>query len=179
MTLTFREITSSEEATCPWYRRFPPLGTLLPHGLVESISPYSHKRKGRNGPPRRVCRGTVYVPPLEKLRQGCPWRDSLEAQGPFTLSKIMRCRKHGARDLDCWYDCEQCLNESFRWAQRNAFTHCVSPYVKCPGSDGGEWVRKNASRWVNTDAPAAGGSSDPGAFPRPDGSCPLRCRELP
>ena len=68
--------------------------------------------------------------------------------------------------IDVWYDCEKCLNESFRWAQRNAFTHCVSPYVTCPGSDNGEWVRKNMARWVNTHALLAGGSSGPEVSPR-------------
>ena len=97
---------------------------------------------------------------------------SIKLRERFARPEAMRCRKHGVCPIDVWYDCEQCLNESFRWAKRNAFTHCVSPYVKCPGSDNGEWVRKNMARWVNTDAPAAGGSSDPGASPRPGESCP-------
>ena len=67
--LTFPQITSSEEEGRPLYRRFPPRGTLFLHGRVGLIFRCTRRRKGRNGPPRRVCRGNVYVPPLEKLRE--------------------------------------------------------------------------------------------------------------
>ena len=81
--LTFGEITSLEEEGRPWYRRFPPLGTQFPHGRVGLIFRCTRRRKGRSDPRHRVCIGNVYVPPLEKPRQGCPWRDSLEVPDPY------------------------------------------------------------------------------------------------
>ena len=71
--LTFGEITSSGEARCPWYRRFPPLGTRFPHDRAGCFSPYTRRRKGRNGPPRRVCRGTGETTPRTPVARD-PWR---------------------------------------------------------------------------------------------------------
>ena len=60
----------------------------------------------------------------------------------------MRCLKHKTSDLDVWYDCQQCLNESFVWAEANGFKQCVSPHITREGTDNGQWVRENIERWV-------------------------------
>ena len=90
--LTFPKITSSEEEERPSYRRFPPLGTLLPRGLVGWISPYNRTRKDRNGPLRRVYTDTECVLPLKKPLREYPSRDSLEEPDPFILNALSKTR---------------------------------------------------------------------------------------
>ena len=90
--LTFPKITSSEEEERPSYRRFPPLGTLLPRGLVGWTSPYNRTRKDHSDPLRRVYTDTECVLPLKKPLREYPSRDSLEEQDPFILNALSKTR---------------------------------------------------------------------------------------
>ena len=69
-------------------------------------------------------------------------------------SQTLFCTAHSTRDIDVWYDCGFCLDESEDWARRHGFTQCVSPYIKRAGTDEGEWVRAHAGRWVTQSTPA-------------------------
>ena len=60
--------------------------------------------------------------------------------------KKMRCLLHDT-SIDVWYDCQPCLAESQLWAHANGFEQCVSPYIRREGTDNGQWVRENLSRW--------------------------------
>ena len=62
------------------------------------------------------------------------------------------CREHGTKNLDVWYDCEKCLEESHAWARRFGYDQCVSPHITRAGTDGGRWVAALSGRWVTRQA---------------------------
>ena len=55
------------------------------------------------------------------------------------------CKEHETI-IDCWYDCDQCLEESTTWAHKHGHTHCVTPGN--PEGDKGFWVKLKIIRWI-------------------------------
>ena len=60
------------------------------------------------------------------------------------------CREHGTKNLDVWYDCEKCLEESDAWARRFGYDQCVSPGITRAGTAGGRRVAANRGRWIGS-----------------------------
>ena len=66
----------------------------------------------------------------------------------FDAGAAMECLEHKCPKIDIWYDCEECLQESQRWAEGHGFSQCVSPHIARAGTDCGQWVRLHRDRWV-------------------------------
>jgi hypothetical protein len=59
-----------------------------------------------------------------------------------------RCIKHDFDNIDVWYDCEKCLDESQDYCKHNNYSQSISPYLAPrEGTDNGEWVKLNIGNW--------------------------------
>ena len=66
----------------------------------------------------------------------------------FDSCSICVCTKHGTLPIDVWYDCGECLSDSFEFADKHGYSQCVSPHITRDGTDNGKWVLSNSDRWV-------------------------------
>ncbi len=66
--------------------------------------------------------------------------------------EMLVCREHGT-EIDVWYDCSSCLEESQEWAGMWGYDYCVSPHIQRKGTHEGRWVTAHTGRWVTIRRP--------------------------